>query len=162
MRVQEVYLGSATHPRAQFVELRFRVPVETTAGSQVFVADRNGANAVPWATFPANALLRDGDRRLLACTVEAIEDLGLICDAVASGLLDRAGGAVFFSAGPDLVFYGEYTASLQGQSSPAPLPSDGHSIDRTGYTGSSGADFVVTEPSPRSNLGLGPLLPHSH
>lgn len=154
MRVQEIFVGSAANPTAQYVELRFSLPA-TTADAKIYVADRNGANGALFATFTADALFKSADRRLLACTLDAVTQLGLACDAVTSGpLLDRQGGAVFFSVGSDLVFYGAYTASLQGQTAAAALPPDNHSIDRTRYTGQSGADFAAADPTPTNNAGL--------
>ena len=162
-QIQEIYLGTAAAPTQQFVEITFKQSVGAVNGAKLYYANRDATGGGVFAELLTDVVFHDAGRRVLLCTLDAQTAFGLACDAVTNGpFLDRQGGALFFSVGGDLVFYGAYTASLQGQTGAAALASDGHSIERSQYSGHSSADFATADPTPTNNAGLPALRPPAH
>jgi hypothetical protein len=157
--IDQVFLGSADCPNAQYVVMR------TLAAGQNFVQGQtvraqhgDGSMAAVFATFAMNMPNGASGARFIVGTAEAAGLFGLTLDQTATGTLDVGSGRVCFglSAGNpvDCVAYGDFTGDNGSRGAPAPAPPAGMALVRQSNTGTNADDFAVGDPAPQNNAGM--------
>jgi hypothetical protein len=155
MKVQEVYAGSATDPSADFIELRMVSAGQNRVGGHVLhlygAPDVYGGSPRQECTIPANAPNAAMNDPILFATAQFTATTP---DFTIPPLLDGSGGAVCFE-NIDCVSWGSFagaTASPSGTPFAGGIPA-GQSINRTGESDNSAADFSPGPPSAAANSG---------
>lgn len=163
--IEQVFFGTETVPRAQFVVLR------TTASGQIFVnaqqftqQNADGSEAPLFGAFSQSFPQRPAlGVAMLAGTQEAEDLFCVAMDEIVTGSLVFPDGRLCFGlfdffdgkgARPvDCVGYGSFTGDNEPYGSPAVRPEPGQSLVRVSETDDNASDFALMDPLPQNIEG---------
>jgi hypothetical protein len=163
--IREVYVGSATQPDSEYVELQMWAPGQHLVGGHSITAyDATGALAGT-TTFSGDVAAGANQSTVLALTPAAASEFGAGADvAMTPGQLSPAGGAVCWES-IDCVSWGSFSGPLSSPAGSAAVPAgipNGMALRRAIAAGcpteleanddrdNSAADFAAVFPAPGS------------
>jgi hypothetical protein len=156
--VDQVFLGSADCPNAQYVMMRMLAPQQRFVnGQKVTTQNADGSAAADFGSFGGNVPNGNTGDAVIMGTSDAAALFGIAMDQETSGTLILPDGRVcfgMFGAGPvDCVAYGNYTGDNSGGGTPAVAPQLGMALVRQANTMNDMTDFALGAPMPRNNAG---------
>jgi len=156
--IDEVFIGTADCPNAQYVVMRLTgAGMVFINGQDVTTQNADGSEASDFGTF--TQVLDNGalGAPFIMGTADAAGLFGIAMDREASGQLVFPDGRVCFGffqgMAVDCVAYGNFTGDNSGGGAPATAPVRGMALVRQTDTMSDEDDFALGAPAPRNNAG---------
>jgi hypothetical protein len=166
MKIREIYPGSVSQPKAEYVELQMWAPDQNLVKGQLLTTFGPTGTLTKINTFPANVAGKADQSTLVLATPAAATQFGITADATMAEVdqLNPAGGAVCWED-IDCVSWGNFSGNFPNTpaGTPAPAIPDGMALRRTIAPGcqtaldpgddhdDSAADFLAVAPAPRPN-----------